>query len=105
MEQTLLRVNMLHFGIFLNFQLLDFSGALQFAVCEFEHLAYLRNNRFSPTAGTRRCHCATQEASNSDISLLVVRGLASLRTLRTALQPYCDNRLPGGLTTSLIRKL
>ncbi|XP_044057768.1 Fanconi anemia group J protein isoform X2 [Siniperca chuatsi] len=71
------------------------QGALRRAVCEFEHLAFLRNDRFSPAATTRRCQCAPHQPSVSDNSgsLLVVQSLTSLKALRKALQPYCDNSL------------
>ncbi|KAI3354667.1 hypothetical protein L3Q82_019165, partial [Scortum barcoo] len=66
-------------------------GALQRAVCEFEHLAYLRKDRSSPAAATHHCKCAPHQPSISNNSLLVVQSLTSLKALRTALQPYCDN--------------
>lgn len=74
------------------------SGALQRAVCQFEHQAFLTRDRRSPAAPSRRCHCAPLQPSVSEGSgpLLVVRGLASRRALRAALQPYCDSAVTGG---------
>ncbi|KAK1900058.1 Fanconi anemia group J protein like, partial [Dissostichus eleginoides] len=68
-------------------------GALRRAVCESEHLGFLRNDRFSSGKTTRLCQCATNQQSLSDNSLLVVQSVTSLKALRTALQPYCDNTL------------
>ncbi|XP_070762033.1 Fanconi anemia group J protein [Enoplosus armatus] len=63
-------------------------GVLRRAVCEFEHLAFLRKDKCSLAATTGRCQCAPRQLSMSDGSLLVVQSLASLKALRTALQPY-----------------
>ncbi|XP_068568453.1 Fanconi anemia group J protein isoform X2 [Cebidichthys violaceus] len=69
--------------------------ALRSTVCEFEHLAFLRKDRFSSATTTRRCQCAPHPPSLSDESgsLLVVRSLTAMNALRTALQPYCDSSL------------
>ncbi|XP_068441804.1 Fanconi anemia group J protein isoform X2 [Clinocottus analis] len=68
-------------------------GALQSAVCEDEHLSFLR--KYSPDRPTRRCHCAPHQPFMLDQSgsLLLVQSLASMAALRTALQPYCDGSL------------
>ncbi|XP_056296575.1 Fanconi anemia group J protein isoform X3 [Pseudoliparis swirei] len=70
-------------------------GALRSAVCEFEHLSFLRKDRFSPQTSTRRCQCAAHQPSILDKSgsLLLVQSLASMKALRTALQPYCESSL------------
>ncbi|KAM7413743.1 hypothetical protein PAMA_020899 [Pampus argenteus] len=69
------------------------KGALQSAVCEFEHLSLLRKERFCPVIMTRRCQCAPHQPSILDESdsLLVAQSFTSLKALRNALQPYCDN--------------
>ncbi|XP_042270894.1 Fanconi anemia group J protein isoform X2 [Thunnus maccoyii] len=68
-------------------------GVLQSAVCEFEHLSVLRKVSFCPVATTQHCQCAPYQPSILDNSgsLLVVQSLSSLKALRNALQPYCDN--------------
>ncbi|KAM7399849.1 hypothetical protein PAMP_019090 [Pampus punctatissimus] len=68
-------------------------GALQSAVCEFEHLSLLRKERFCPVVMTQRCQCAPDQPSILDKSgsLLVAQSFTSLKALRNALQPYCDN--------------
>ncbi|XP_018556622.1 Fanconi anemia group J protein [Lates calcarifer] len=70
-------------------------GVLRRAVCEFEHLTCLRNDRCHPAAVTHHCQCTTHQPSVSDNSgsLLLVQSLTSLKALRTALQTYCDKRL------------
>ncbi|XP_034385023.1 Fanconi anemia group J protein isoform X2 [Cyclopterus lumpus] len=67
-------------------------GALRSAVCEFEHLSFLRKDQFSPVTPTRHCQCAARQPSILDKSgsLLLVQNLASMKALRTALQPYCE---------------
>lgn len=83
-----------------------FSGALEHAACEFEHLSLLRKDTFGPAAMTRCCRCAPHQPSVSDNSgsLLVVRSLTAPEALRTTLQPYCDESSTGGLTARLIRQ-
>lgn len=99
-SQTTSQTECVSFWHLLNF----FSGALRHVACGFERLALLRKDRFSPAATACRCQCGPRQPSISDRpdSLLVVRSLASLKALRTALQPYCDNSLTGGLTAGFI---
>ncbi|XP_030257122.1 Fanconi anemia group J protein isoform X7 [Sparus aurata] len=69
--------------------------AFRLALCEFDHLTFLRKNRFIPAIPTHGCQCAPYQPCDSDNSgsALVVQSLTSLEGLRTVLQPYCDNRL------------
>lgn len=81
-----------------------FPGTLLRPVCEFDHLALLRNNRFNPATTSARCQCRPRQPSDSSDSLLLVQSLTSLKALRAALQPYCDNSLTGGLTADVIKQ-
>lgn len=81
-----------------------FPGTLLRAVCEFDHLALLRKDRFHPVTMSARCQCGPRQPPDSSDSLLVVQSLASLTALRAALQPYCDNSLTGGLRTDVIKQ-
>ncbi|XP_036930136.1 Fanconi anemia group J protein isoform X4 [Acanthopagrus latus] len=71
------------------------KDAFRLALCEFDHLTFLRKDRFIPATPTHGCQCAPHQPCDSDNSgsVLVVQNLTSLEGLRTVLQPYCDNRL------------
>ncbi|XP_034556652.1 Fanconi anemia group J protein isoform X2 [Notolabrus celidotus] len=59
------------------------------AVCEGDPLSILRKDTFRAAASN--CRCEPQLPSAVDKSLLLVQSPDSLKTLRTALQPFCDD--------------
>ncbi|KAM4742834.1 Fanconi anemia group J protein [Anableps anableps] len=65
---------------------------VQHDVCNKKHLAVLREHRCNPATHTCRCRRVSQP-SVSDNWMLVVQSPPSLKALRTALQPYCDQSL------------
>lgn len=77
-----------------------FLGILQYAAGVSDHLAILRRHGCDLTTVSSRCGCGPcrpSRSGSSGSSLLLVQGLASLKALRAALQPYCDSSLTGGL--------
>lgn len=88
------------FSDFILFFFSFFLGILQYAAGVSDHLAILRRRGCDPTTVSSRCGCGPCRPSrsvSSGSSLLLVQGLASLKALRAALQPYCDSSLTGGL--------
>lgn len=82
---------------------IPFSGVLRRVIGECKRLSALRTMRSAAAAAARRCFCqrAGHEppGSESADSLLLVHSLTSLKALRAALQPICDNSLTGGSQT------
>lgn len=81
--------------------LILFSGVLHRVTDECERLSALGTMRCASTAKACFCQCAGRQLSDSDSadSLLVVQSLTSLKALRAALRPICDNSLTGGSET------
>lgn len=87
--------------------LILFSGVLCRAIDKCERLSALRTMRCASAAKACFCQCAGHQPSRSDSadSLLVVQSLTSLKALRAALQPICDNSLTGGSETIVTQQL
>ncbi|XP_035985322.1 Fanconi anemia group J protein homolog isoform X1 [Fundulus heteroclitus] len=71
----------------------DAHVSVQRDVCNKKHLAVLRELKRNPGADTCRCQCVPQPSVSYD-QMLLVQQPSSLRALRTALQPYCDQSSP-----------